>query len=443
MSAPPTSQEPSSLAARLFQRFAIDLSPLRSSRDFRLLYAGQFVSTFGVAISYVVLPWQMYALTKSTVYSGLLGIVEFVPMFVLAFFGGRLADTFDRRRLIIAAELGMIVCCGGLFLNALLPEPKVWALFVGAGIFSGLNALHRPAHEALMQQVVAPQHIPAVSALASFRFSFNFIAGPALAGVIVATWGAATGFAIDLATYLLSITTLLLIRVRGWEKKATDSPARSIREGLAYARRRPELIGTYAIDIIAMFFAMPVVLFPKIAETFGNSSVGFFYSAMAVGPLLVSLTSGWTARVQRHGRAIVFAVVAWGIAIIGFGAAQHLWLALICLCVAGAADCVSGLFRMTIWNETIPQRLRGRMAGIEMISYLTGPYLGAAQGGFSAAAFGVRAAVMLGGALCVAGGASLAWVLPKFFHYDGRVGVAEKEAEERGAEVEGAASSAL
>jgi MFS family permease len=412
------------------KRFAIDLSPLRQSRDFRLLYAGQFVSTFGIAISYVVLPWQMYALTKSTLYSGLLGIVEFVPMFVLSFFGGQLADTMDRRRLIIAAELGMIVCCGVLLLNALLPEPKVWVLFVGAGLFSALNALHRPAHEALTQQVVAVEQMPAVSALSSFRYSFNFIVGPALAGLLVATWGAAVGFAIDLATYMLSIATLLLIRSRVWEKKLPElSPIRGIREGLAYARRRPELIGTYAIDIIAMFFAMPVVLFPKISEMFGSSAMGLFYSAMAVGALLVSLTSGWTSRVHRHGRAIVFAVMVWGMAIMAFGAAQHLWLALFFLCVAGAADAVSGIFRMTIWNETIPHRLRGRMAGIEMISYLTGPYLGAAQAGFSAAAVGVRIAVVLGGALCTLGGAGLSVLLPTFYRYERRGRVAEKESD--------------
>ena len=408
---------------------ALDLSPLRTSREYRLLFAGQFVSAFGSAISYVVLPWQMYQLTKSSLLVGLLGIAEFVPMLIFAFVGGVLADSVDRRRLIMFAEGGLMLCCAVLVANALLPEPRVWVLFVVASLFAGLNAVHRPAHEALTPQLVPPEKMPSVSALSSLRYSFALIVGPAVAGIIAAQFGAAIAFGIDLLTYAVALLTLIFIRSRPVSQKNETLSWSAVGEGLAYARRRPELLGTYIIDIVAMFFGMPVALFPAIAEHFG-ASVGLFYSMMAVGPLAVSLTSGWTSRVHKHGLAVTWAVVVWGFAIVGFGLANQLWLALTCLAIAGAADCVSGLFRMTIWNQTIPTRLRGRMASIEMVSYLSGPYLGNAEAGLVASAFGLRASVVSGGALCIAGACGVAAWLRGFLTYDRREGLVRKQAEE-------------
>lgn len=179
-----------------------------------------------------------------------------------------------------------------------------------------------------------------------------------------------------------------------------------------------------------MFFGMPIALFPAMAEGFGGASVGLFYSMMAVGPLVVALTSGSTARVHRHGLAITLAVVVWGLAIVGFGLARDLWLALLLLGLARAADCVSGLFRMTMWNQTIPDRLRGRLTSIKLISYASGPYLGNAEAGLVASAFSVRTSVVSVGVLCVLGAGVLALLLPKFLHYDARAGLARKHAEE-------------
>lgn len=414
---------------RWLGRFAIDLSPLRASRDYRLLFTGQFISAFGSAISFVVLPWQMFQLTKSTLHVGLLGLAEFVPMLVLAFAGGALADALDRRKLILGAEIGLAACCALLMANALLPEPRVWILYVGAACFAGCNAIHRPAIESLTPRLVAPEHLAALSALTSLR-SFMFVAGPALAGVIAATAGAAVAFAIDLGTYLIAIVTLLMMRSIPVPANAARPGLAAIREGLRYARTRPELIGTYLIDINAMFFAMPIALFPAIAEQHGGSSVGLLYATFSLGPLLVSLTSGWTARVRRHGLAIILAVAVWGLAIVGFGSATNFWIALAFLLAAGAADGVSGIFRMTIWNETIPDRLRGRMASIELISYLTGPYLGNAQVGFSASLFGLRAGIACGGAACLVGAGVIALLLPAFLRYDSVAGKARKVAEE-------------
>jgi MFS family permease len=220
-----------------------------------------------------------------------------------------------------------------------------------------------------------------------------------------------------------------------------DRPSlRSVVEGLRYARSRPELLGTYLVDINAMFFGMPMALFPAIGERLGGSSVGLLYAAPAAGAMIVTLTSGWTKRVNRHGLCVAIAAVVWGLAIVGFGFAPTLWAALLFLATAGAADMVSALFRMTIWGQTIPDHLRGRLAGIEVVSYTTGPLLGSAESGVVARLFGVRASIVSGGLLCVAGTILLSLLLPEFIRYDGRGGLERKRAEEeaRAATLEGA-----
>jgi MFS family permease len=408
----------------------MDLTPLRASRDYRLLFAGQFVSRFGSAISYVVLPWQMYQLTRSTLAVGMLGVVEFVPMLLMAFVGGALADYVDRRRLIFLAELGLMLCCGALVVNSLQVRPHVAVLFVISGLFAALNGVHRPALESLTPRLVDPEHLAAVSALSTLGYSFGFIVGPALGGVIAATLGASVAFGIDAATFTFSLAMLRLIRIVPAPRGADRPSLRSVVAGFRYARGRQELLGSYLIDLNAMFFGMPMALFPAIAESFGAGAVGLLYAAPTAGVLAVTLTSGWTRRINKHGAAIAIAAAAWGLAIAGFGFAGKLWLALLFLALAGAADVVSGLFRMTMWNETIPDHLRGRLAAIEMISYLTGPYLGNTEAGLVASLAGVRFSVVSGGVMCVLGSGLLALMLPAFIRYNGRGGLARKKAEE-------------
>jgi MFS family permease len=415
---------------RILGVVAMDVAPLKVSRDYRLLYTGQFISAFGSAISYVVLPWQVYQLTKSTFAVGMLGVAEFVPMFAMAFVGGALADYIDRRRLVMLAEAVMAVLCGALVFNSLLPQPRVWALVLVASLFAACNAVHRPAIEALTPRIVPAELMPAVSALVAFSHNATFVVGASLAGLATAKLGAAAGYAFDAATFIASLFMLLLMRAVPAPEAADRPSLRSIKDGLLYARSRQELLGTYLIDIIAIFFGMPMALFPAIAERLGSASVGLLYAMPAVGAMLATLTSGWMEKAHRHGRAITLSVVVWGSAIIGFGFATKLWVALLCLVAAFAADMVSGMFRMTIWNQTIPDHLRGRLASIEMISYMTGPYLGNAEAGLVASLFGLRASVVSGGVMCVIGAGILALFLPGFIRYDGREGVKRKVAEE-------------
>ncbi|MBC7931241.1 MAG: MFS transporter [Rubrivivax sp.] len=414
----------------MVRALAIDLTPLRVSRDFRLLFAGQAVSFFGSMMTFVALPWQVYQLTKSSFAVGMLGVAEFVPILVMAFVGGALADAVDRRRMALLTEALLMAGTGLLILNSTLPQPRVWLLFVCAALFAALNGLQRPSLDALIPRIVPAELMPATFALKSFSATVSMIGGPALGGLLITTAGPTAAYSIDFVTFAASLVALALIRAVPPPIGADAPSLRSIMEGLRYARSRPELLGTYLIDINAMFFGMPMALFPAIAEGFGGASVGLLYAAPAFGMMCVTLTSGWTRRVQRHGLAVALAAGGWGLAIIAFGFAPTLWTALFCLALAGGADMVSGLFRMTIWNQTIPDHLRGRLAGIEMVSYTAGPMLGHAESGIVAKLFSVRASVVSGGVLCVAGTVLLSLLLPAFIRYNGREGLARKAAEE-------------
>jgi MFS family permease len=399
----------------------MDIGPLRRHRDFRLLFVGQALSFFGSEVTYVALPYQVFQLTDSTLAVGLLSLAEFAPLMFMAFVGGALSDAFDRRRMVQVAELGSGLAIGVLLLNSLLPHPRVWVLFVIAPILAALYGILRPSLDAMVPRLVPRDELPAASALEGFRGTLGSIAGPALAGIIIAAAGVPAAYALDAATFGISLVALWLMRAVPPAPDAPPVSLQSIREGIRYAFSREELLGTYGIDMIAMFFGMPMALFPAIAEEFGGAGVlGLLYAAPAVGSLLASVTGGWVGRVHRHGLAIVFAAMGWGLAIIGFGLAEDLWLALACLVVAGGADMISGIFRMTIWNQTIPNRLRGRLAGIEQVSYTSGPLLGNLEAGVVAALTTVRTSVVSGGLFCVVGVALAALALPAFRRYDAR-----------------------
>lgn len=418
-------------ARRAARAVAMDLTPLRASRDFRLLFFGQAATFFGSMMTFAVLPWQTYRLTGSSLVVGLLGVAEFVPILLMSLVGGALADSIDRRRMVRATEAALAAGTGLLILNSLLPEPRVWVLFVCASLFAALNGLQRPSLDALIPRLVAPEQLPAAAALRSAGATVGMIAGPALGGVAAASFGPAAAYSLDLLTFAASLVALSLVRAVPPPAGADHPSLRTVVEGLNYARSRPELMGTYLVDINAMFFGMPMALFPAVAEGFGGASVaGLLYASPAAGMFLATLTSGWARRVQRHGLAVCVAAACWGAAIVGFGLASSLWLAVGCLMAAGAADMVSGLFRSTIWNQTIPDHLRGRLAGIEMVSYTTGPLLGNAEAGLVASLFGVRASVVSGGLLCILGTGALALLLPAFLRYDGREGLKRKLAEE-------------
>jgi MFS family permease len=413
-------------------RLSLDLTPLRTSRDYRLVFTGGAVSGFGSFITYVTIPFQVAAITNDPLAVGLLGVCELVPLLVMAFVGGALADYLDRRLLVRGGEIALAALCGVLLVNALADRPHLWLLYLVAAVTAAIDGVQRPALEAMVPRLVTPEEIPATSALQSLGMQVAQLGGPALAGILIATVDLAWVYAFDLATFAVSVTCLTLVRAVPPPPDADRPSIRSVIIGLKYAKSRPELLGTYLVDINAMFFGMPQALYPFLATQLGGPKVlGLLYAAPAVGSLLATVGSGWTGRVHRHGLMVIIAAALWGVGIVGVGLSHVLWLTLACLAFAGGADMVSGIFRMIIWSQTIPDHLRGRLAGIEMLSYTTGPLLGQLRSGAMARTrLGVSGSIWVGGALCVAGTVVMAAALPRFVRYNGRDGIARKKAED-------------
>lgn len=417
------------------KRLALDLTPLRRHRDFRLLYSAMTVTSIGSFITYVTIPYQVTKMTNDPLLVGLIGIVELVPLLFMSFVGGALADYVDRRILVFGGEVLQLCLTGLLLVNALLGEPQLWLLYLIAGLAAAVDGLQRPALEGLTPRLVEPGEIPAASALTSLRHQVASLGGPTIAGLLIAAFGTGRGlgwvYAIDVATFAVSLGLLAMMKAVPPPEKADRPSLKSVATGLRYAVRRPELLGTYLVDINAMAFGMPQALYPFFADRLGGPAVlGLLYAAPSAGSMLATLTSGWTLRIHRHGLAVILAAGSWGVGIVIFGLSHALWLALFGLILAGAADMISGVFRSTIWNQTIPDHLRGRLAGIEMLSYSIGPLLGGVRSGGMAKIVGVGGSVVWGGALCIAGTIALAAMLPKFVKYDGRDGLKHKEAEE-------------
>jgi MFS family permease len=396
----------------------LNLAPIRKHRDYRLLFIGQLVSMFGSMITYVAVPYQVFELTRSSFLVGMLGAAQLIPLLIFALLGGAYADAMDRRRLLIFSELVMTVGSLALAINGLMSHASVALIFVVSAAMSACNGFHRPALDAMTPRLVDREDLTAVSALNFFRFSISSIGGPALAGVCIAALGYAATYMIDVASFVISLAALAAIRRMPPADRAAPPGVRSIIEGLRYAVGRPELIGTYVVDIVAMTFAMPMALFPSMAVAWGGArAAGWLYSAMSLGSLFTTIFSGWTSKVERHGAAVVIAAAIWALAIIFSGVSASLPAAVFWLAVAGAADSVSGVFRGTIWNETIPGELRGRLAGVEMISYLSGPLLGNARAGYVASISSNTVSVVSGGMTCFIGVLLCIPLLPAFWRY--------------------------
>ena len=399
----------------------VDITPLRRHRDFRLLFIGRLVSFFGTMISSVAFPYQVYQLTHSVLLVGALGVLEFGAILTFAFVGGALADARDRRLMVLLSEAALMVCSLLLAGNAALPHPRVWLLFAVATLWGVLDALQRPSLDAMLPRLVEKHELTAAAALGSVRGTLGQILGPALGGVLVAAFGLSVTYLVDVGTFVVGLSALVMMRAVPPPVDAERPSLRRVVEGLRYAASRQELIGTYVVDMVAMFFGMPIALFPAIAQNLGGAQVlGLLYAAPAVGSFVFSTTSGWTNRVHRHGMGVVVAATIWGLAIIGFGLAPGLVLALVLLALAGAADMMSGVFRSVIWNQTIPDSLRGRLASIEMVSYTSGPALGNFEAGVVASLFSVRVSILSGGVLCIIGCLVAAAALPRFRAYDAR-----------------------
>ncbi len=410
----------------------LDLRPLRESRDFRLLFFAGTVFYLGGMVSYVAIPFLVYRLTDSNFAVGAIALVELGPLVVFGLYGGALADHVDRRKLLVGTGIAQAVLTAVLAVNAAMDRPSVALIFVVAAFLASAGAMQRPSREAVMPRTLRHDQIAAGNALSGLGMQIGLLAGPAVGGLLIAFVGLFWCFVVDVIG--LVIATLLFAAMRPYPhiEETTPPSLQGIAEGWRYAIGRRDLLGTYLVDIAAMLLAIPVVLFPALAEDiFKRPEVlGLLYSAQTVGSLLATALSGWTSRVHHHGRAIVIAAATYGGFIALAGLAPSVWLCALMLAGAGAADMVSAVFRQTVWNQTIPERMRGRLAGIEMLSYSLGPLGGQARAGLVADAWSVRGSITSGGLACVGGVLLTAAWLRDFWTYDARTdpyAVAERE----------------
>jgi len=400
-------------------KLAIDLTPLKKYKDFRNLWTAGLISYLGSMITYVALPFQLKEITHSYLAVGVLGVIEIVPLIIFGLYGGVLADSVDRKKMIWATELGALVIVLGLFANSVLPDPKTIVIYLAAALFAVVDGLQRPSMGAILPRLVSHEDLPSASNLLTLRWQLGFIVGPTLGGIIFSTFSISVGYVFDIVTYLISLIFLAQMRSVLPSSEAEKPSLAALLEGVRYAFSRQDLLATYIIDLAAMFFAMPNALFPFWADLLHAPwALGLFYAAGIAGAIAVTLTSGWTKTYRFHGRAIIAAAIGWGAAIALSGLTHSLILVLICLAIAGGSDQISALFRQTIWNQTIPDELRGRLAGIELLSYSIGPLAGQLRAASIAAATSLSFSVTSGGLICVFVVAILAIFLPKFRKYD-------------------------
>jgi MFS family permease len=378
--------------------FSLDVSPLKENSNYRWLYTSQLISFFGSMITYVAIPFQMYEITGSTFHVGMLGIVQLVPLVISGFWGGAFADSFDRRKLVVITEIASAL--GNLLLAglALSGSKAYWILYLLSGVMAICKGLERPPLEALTQQLIKKQDIPKVSSLQSFKTTAGMIMGPAVGGILISSFGIVATYVVDFFTYVISIYCLLQLKNYPVLINKRKADLSSILDGFKYAIKRPDLIGTYVVDMASMTFAYPNPLFPALAKTLGGADkLGWLYSSIAIGAFMATLTSGWTHKVIAQGKMITICALLWCVGIAAFGLSPNFYLAIFALAFAGFVDMISGIFRSTIWNETIPSEYRGRLASVEMISYSSGPLLGNTFMGVMAEGVGYEKALLWGG----------------------------------------------
>jgi len=396
-------------------QIAIDITPLRQGRDFRLLFTGRFASMAGNAVATTAANWQVYALTKSSLAVGALTLADSVGMFAGLMAGGMLADRYDRRILMVWTRAPLAALAALLMVNSLLPRPGLWpvyALVTGIGALSGLGS---PASTAAMPALIRPDQLAAAAALGAMSGQLGNLGGPALAGALIAGPGLAACYGIDAACFALFGLTAWFIRPLPPTVRAGRPGLKSMAEGLKHVRHNAVVGGMLAVDTSAMIFGMPAALFPALAKEHfhgGSATFGLLAAAPAFGALLGASTSGWTSRLRRPGIVVIAAGLSWGAALVGFGFSTNLTLALAFLALAGMSDLISEVLRNALLQYYTPDELRGRVSSLYLAQVTTAPSLGNVEAGLVAQLFSVTASVVSGGLACVAGALILGAVNP-------------------------------
>jgi MFS family permease len=371
----------------------------------------------------VALPFQVYELTRSPLAVGIIGLVQIVPLIGFSLVGGAIADAVDRRKLLIWTQIGLTATSLLLVGGAIAGEPPLWFVYLAAGLIAALSAIDSPARSAAIPNLVARKDLPSAIALNQVLFQVSDIIGPAVGGLILARLGLAWAYGIDAISFLAAIGAMLAMRPMPQRREEGASRGfAAIREGFAYLKGRRVLQSTFVIDLNAMVFGMPRAVFPPLALDVlrvGPQGLGLLYAAPAAGALVGALLTGWVRHVRHQGRAVMWAVIVWGAAIVAFGlsSTRAFWLGLAFLAVAGAADVISAIFRSTILQGTVPDSLRGRVSAIHIMVVTGGPRLGDLEAGVVAQLVTPVFSVISGGAATVLGVVLLGLAVPQFWRY--------------------------
>lgn len=403
--------------SRRARRLLLDTAPLRLDHDYRLLWAGQVVGGIGNQVTRLALPFQVFVLTNSTLAIAALTAVQLVPILVFVVGAGSISDAVDRRRLLLITQLGLAACSLALLALALVPAPPLVAIFVVAFAAATLGSFDQPARAASIPRLVPAERLPAAIALNQLNFQAASIVGPAVGGVLIAVAGLPAAYGVDFLSFAASIVAVWRISPLPPLDGAIRPGLAAIREGLRFAIDRRIILATFVIDLDAMIFGMPMSLFPVLAlDVFrvGPAGLGLLAAAPAIGAFLGALLSGWMSVVRRVGRAVVLAVIVWGLAITAFGLSTFFFpLALVFLAIAGAADVLSAVFRSTVVQLATPDDLRGRVTALHILAVTSGPRIGDIEAAAVAAVIGAQASVVSGGLLCVAGVAAVVRLFPE------------------------------
>jgi predicted MFS family arabinose efflux permease len=401
----------------------VDLTPLRASRDLRLLTVGEFVSGLGTQAALVALPYQLYTQTGSAFLTGLLGAVELVPLIASALLGGAIADRMDRRRLLLLDQIALVACAGALAALAFAGSPPVAVLYVLGGLVAGAGSVQNVTSWAIVPNLVAPERVRSAMALNFGLYQMTSVIGPALGGLLIGQVGLGSAYTVDAVSCLAMVGAAAAMSPQPPRGQPAEHPPvlASIREGLRYVRGNQALMGSFAIDLLAMTFGMPRALFAVLAVDVygaGAAGTGLLYAAVSAGATLAALTTGWLEHARRLGLVVIWAVTAWGLAIAGAGLVGALWPAAALLFVAGAADSVSAVCRSTINQTVTPDAMRGRMSSVFSLVVTSGPRLGDVEAGSVAGLTSARFSVVSGGLACVAGVGLILFAFPALLRYD-------------------------
>ncbi|HAF09723.1 MAG TPA: hypothetical protein DCK98_06535 [Chloroflexi bacterium] len=399
----------------------VDMSAFRSERDFRVLALGQVASEMGRQVLLIAMPYEVYVRTGSTFAVGLLALVQVASLLGLSLPGGALADTLDRRRILVVTQAALAAFTVLLLAGSRDPATPLWTVYLAAFVIAATIAIARPAQKAALFTIVTRERLNSAVALDQTANQLASVLGPALGGILIGTIGLPAAYALAAASFLCLGVAALLIRQSLAAGTAGLSRLRAIREGVTYVRRTPVVASTMVMDFTAMLFGFPVALFPALALSVfgvGAPGLGLLVSAIAIGALIASVLSGPLTAMRHKGVGVTVLFATWGTAIALFGLATFSFpLALLFLAIAGAADIAAAVLRASIVQSTIPDNMRGRVTSINSLIATAGPRLGDFEATVVAGFTSVPFSVVSGGILCVLGTLAVARAFPQLLAF--------------------------